>query len=106
MSVSGTPYSSSRSKGPGRPASLMTSAVSSIVTKRPLPSSPLTSRVMRRSSIPAAEALGNEIDELLAAENPFRVGRIHDRLLGAGKAQSGPGDHDGAGGHLVAVVRA
>ena len=50
-SFSGTPYSAARSKEPGRPARRMTSPVFSIVSNRPLPSSPLTTRVIRFETI-------------------------------------------------------
>ena len=59
ISLSGTPYSADRSKGPGRPASLMTSAVSSIVWKLPLPSSLFTTRVTRLFAICCRKRSGN-----------------------------------------------
>ena len=45
------PNSSPRSNSPARPASLITSAGSSMVWNVPVPSSPLTRRVMWRSAI-------------------------------------------------------
>ena len=50
-SFSGTPYSSVKSNEPGRPASLMTSSGSVMTWKLPSPSSDLTTRVMRFSTI-------------------------------------------------------
>ena len=47
ISFSDTPYSAARSNGPARPASLMTSFVSSMSSKWPLPSALLTRRVTR-----------------------------------------------------------
>ena len=106
MSASGTPYSClevERTRAPGE-----LDDVGRVLDRHEAAAPVLPLDEPRDAPVehPGPEALGNEVDELLAAENPFRVGRIHDRLLGAGEAQSGPGDHDGAGRHLVAVVRA
>ncbi len=101
ISFSGTPYSAARSKEPARPASLITSAGSSMVSKWPLPSSPLTRRVMRLSAMRLAEAFGDEIDELLAAQDAQGVVGVHHSLMRPGQAEAGPGDHDRAGGRAL-----
>ena len=53
-----------------------------------------------------AEALRDEIDELLAAQNAQGVVGVHDRLVGAGQAQPRAADDNGTKGRLVAVVGA
>ena len=62
------PNSSPRSNSPARPASLITSAGLSIVSKR-APDSPLTSRVMCLSSISWRIRVGIDIDPLLAVQD-------------------------------------
>ena len=93
----------SRSNGRAAPASLITSAVSSIVSKWPLPSAPLTTPRHALARHAAAEAFGHEVDELLAAQDALHVGRIHRRLLGAGQTEPGAADDDRAARDGVAV---
>ena len=50
-----------------------------------------------------AKALGDEIDELLAAQNAHGVVGVHHRLVGPRQPQPCAGDNYGAGGRLVAV---
>ena len=50
-----------------------------------------------------AEAFGDEVDELLAAQDAQGIVRVHHRFFGAGQAQSGARDHDRAEGGIVAV---
>ena len=99
-----TPNSRTRSSAPIRPASLMTSAVSSIVTKLPEPSSSLTTRVMCLSSMRRRNRCGISADELLTGEQPADV-RVVEDVLGAGQAERRAGDDDGlVGGGLADVT--
>ena len=76
-----------------RAASLMTSAASSMVSKRPLPSLALTRRVMCWSRIASRMSAGIGLDELLAVQQAAEVGRVEE-VLGAGQARGRAGDDD------------
>ena len=98
-----------RTRPPGRttgpPASLITSAVSSIVSKRPLPSSPFTSRVTCLSAIPSRKRSGMRSTNCSPRRMRSRVLGVHHRLSAPGQAQPGAGDDDGASGRALRSKR-
>ena len=53
-----------------------------------------------------AEAFGQEVDELLAAEDPLGVGGSMTDFSAPGRPEARAGDHDRPGGRVVAVVGA
>ena len=53
-----------------------------------------------------AEALGDEIDELLAAQDALGIVGGHHQLVDAGQAQAGAADDDRTKGRLVAIIDA
>ena len=104
--MSGTPYSAVRSKEPGRPGQL--DHVLRVLDGLEAPAAVLGLDEARDVLLghALAEALGDQVDELLAAQDPLGVARIHHRLVGPRQAQTRAADDHRAGGRPIAVVGA